>query len=267
MENKKRLFFGLEVHSPWPENMGPGKIIQVSNRHVTLAFLGEIDPSKLESHMTSIPLPPFNSGLTGIFDKCLFLPHRHPRLVAWEINWLTHQRVLEHYVKALHIWLENHEFFMKKEESFLSHVTICRRPSHYSHWRNSFTVLPLYISHLHLYESLGNSEYKSRWTYSLPIPFEELDHTADIAYSIKGENYNELYIHALIALAFKYPLLLNFFEDKAQINDLDDVIIALNQIITKADASEGCPLKAISFHGKLEEIDQGIKKWEMVVDV
>jgi hypothetical protein len=124
----------------------------------------------------------------------------------------------------------------------------------------------MFINGLHLYESVGNLMYESLWSFPLIAPFEEMEHTADIAFLIRGENLRQLYKNARIALAFRFPKLLNYDTPMEYIADLDDIVIALNSIVTQADAEEGCPYKAVSFHGHLIQ-NAGYFSWEMIVDV
>ena len=78
-EDRKRLFFALEVQAPWPQPMPAGRRLDEMHRHMTVAFLGVVDYGILQPALAEIPKLPFQIGLTGIFDQCLFLPERHPR--------------------------------------------------------------------------------------------------------------------------------------------------------------------------------------------
>lgn len=262
----KKLFFGLEVHSPWPEQLPQGRIIEKTDRHLTLAFLGPIVFSKIQEILPLLPLPPFQVGLVGSFDHCLFLPLKHPHVAAWHVHWLEPAEVLESYQKQLVKWLKSYQFSVNEYDQFLPHVTICRDPIHQSEWEQSFVSLPLIISHLHLYESLPHSKYKPIWSHHFLPPFEEVEHTADLAFLIYGENLNQLYCHAYIALAFKFPPLMGLFIPIEIEEGVNDIIMHLNEAISKADINIGCPFKAVSFHGEIEE-ENNILKWEMIIDV
>jgi hypothetical protein len=97
-------------------------------------------------------------------------------------------------------------------------------------------------------------------------PFEEKEHTADLAFIVRGQTPQELHRNAQLALSFKFPMLLPFFSKNLQ-TTLDGIIIALNEMVGSADAACGSPLKAISFHGQIKEDAYQILHWEMIVDV
>ena len=78
-----RLFFGFEVHSPWPETFAGGKLIKEDLRHITLAFLGNTPKDKVPNLIKEIPRPSWSLGHVGIFDQILFLPESRPRVVSF----------------------------------------------------------------------------------------------------------------------------------------------------------------------------------------
>ncbi len=267
MQETKRLFFGLDLSAPWPAQLPHGRVLNEEDRHLTLAFLGNASVSKLMEILPSMPLPPCRIGFGGLFDQCLFLPKRCPHVVAWHIQWLKERPSLSLYQQQLAEWLKNNDFSVSEKESFLPHVTLCREPFHISHWKEAFSPLPLYTRSLHLYESLGHSRYRSCWHLPFKPPFEEKEHTADIAFTILGQDLEQLYLHAYLAMAFKFPPLLDYFNSESVLSNLDDVVIELNHVITRADMDIGCPFKAISFHGVIQQDEEGDLKWEMIVDV
>jgi hypothetical protein len=122
------------------------------------------------------------------------------------------------------------------------------------------------VKGLHLYKSMGNLEYQSLWEMPLLPPFEELEHTADLAFHIRGSTVQQLHTHAQLALAFKFPPLVSCFTQKTQ-NSLKEIIISLNEMISQADMEFGCPFKAVSFHGEIKEDAQKLLHWNMIVDV
>lgn len=266
-ENEKRLFFGIEVSAQWPSKMPQGRILDPAHRHMTLAFLGLADYPKLQKHLSTFPKPSFNCGLVGKFNECLFLPPRHPHVVAWNASWGEDAAALVAFQKTLISWLQEGGFNPDtRHEEWLPHVTICRSPFNYKQWRRSFSELPFIAKDIHLFESMGNLKYMPVWSYPLKSPFEEIEHTADLAFRIFGENLAQIHSHATYALAFKFPSLLPFISFPFESHDLDDVIITLNDIIAKADAKIGCPIKAISFHGEIKKEDN-LLMWEMIIDV
>jgi 2'-5' RNA ligase len=265
-EEIKRLFFGLEVLAPWPHEFPKGRLLADSCRHLTLAFLGQTSYTQLQTLLPTLPAFPLQVGLVGTFDQCLFLPEKQPHVVAWHVKWLEDVQPLEAFRHDLVAWLKKADIPVDEKNSFLPHVTICRSPQEKDKWQAAFKPLPLIVKDLHLYESLGNCTYKPIWSSQTQLPFEEIEHTADIAFRIWGKDITQMQLHAYAALAFKFPPLLDYFSYVQKANDLDDIVIGLNEIVAKADEELGCPYKAISFHGQLKEVDQ-ILTWEMIVDV
>lgn len=195
--------------------------------------------------LDGFPKPAFSVGLAAVFDRPLFLSH----VVAWHVDWLEEGLVA--YQKKLieHLHLE---------DRFLSHVTIARKPCDEPAWKKAFFPLPLYVKNLHLYESLGNSHYKSVWEHAIQAPFEEIEHTADLAFLVRPPHF----LHAQLALAFYFPAFIRYL-DHRKVEGLEAVVQALNAMIAKVDGEIGCPLKAISFHG----VETRSEEWEMIVDV
>ncbi len=264
---EKRLFFGMEVSSPWPSKYPNGNIIKENNRHLTLSFLGSIDYEIVNSMLEDFPKPPFDISKCGIFDKCVFLPEKHPNVVAWHIEWLDGIEI-EGYAKEIANWIKNNNIKLHNENrKFLSHVTLCRKPDNVEAWEKSFVRLPMITKNINLYESLGNSNYNVLWSYNILKSFEEIEHTADLAFSIRGKNILEIFTNAKIALSFKFPEIINYFSEDVPINSIEDVMVSLNDLISIADQNTGCPFKAVSLHGDLKKDKHDIFSWEMLVDV
>ena len=267
MQDIKRLFFGLSIEAPWPSEFPPGRLLEEPYRHLTLAFLGEIELSKILKILPSIPSFPQKIGFAGRFNQLLFLPPRHPHAVAWQIEWLLEGGQLDQYQQALTEWLKNSGVPLSEKNSFLPHVTICRSPFDIKPWKKNFSPLPLFTTSLHLYESLGSSHYQSLWSHALIPPFEEIEHAADIAFQVIGESFQQLYLHASLAIAFNFPPFLDFIGPPQVISNLDRCVMALNETLSRLDVEMGSPFKAISFHGDAEITENGLMKWEMIVDV
>lgn len=249
---RKRLFLCVEVVAPWPEDLPKGRLLLEADRHLTLVFLGEIalDLTILDS----MPKPPFEIGIAGIFDKPLFLPSHSPRVAAWHVKWLEGEDLILQFQKTVADWF-------KKKGEFLSHVTIAREPFVISEWKRTFKPLPLFTKNIHLCESLGHSRYKVLWQIPIHAPFEEIEHTADIAFHIRGKTLAQISLHAQLALSFYFPPLLPFFDFK-DVQSLDELISLLNSIVARADQELGCPFKGVSYHGTVQN-----DIWEMIVDV
>lgn len=262
----KRLFFGFEVHAPWPEEFPSGRMLAPSDRHMTVAFLGNVSYAKVTGLLQEFPKPPFTIGSGGIFDKCLFLPDRHPHAVAWRVQFCNSSSTVNEYQTECVNWLEAQGFSLRNAESFLPHVTLCRTPFKEKQWQQSFATLPFYIKDFHLYDNLGNSIYRPVWTIPLQSPFEVLEHKADMLFLIRGETIRQLYWHAQIALSFHYPLLTPYISEEIKVEEIEEVVTALNALVSRADQEIGCPFKAVSFHGELLRDEYGLKL-EMIIDV
>lgn len=265
-EDIKRLFFGVEIHAPWPTHLPKGRLLDEKHRHLTLAFLGNIPYPPLREMLNHFPKISINIGSVGYFDSCLTLPPHHPHVVAWHARWLDLQCPIIHFQKILSDWLISHEYSLD-HRAWKPHVTLCREPFDAHVWMKDFIPLPFYANGIHLYESVGNLNYIPIWSYPIKAPFEEINHTADMAFIIHGENLQQLYHHAFTALAFKAPEFIQFFVPVENFNHLDDVIIALNGIVSRADSEIGSPLKAVSFHGEIVPLQNSLLQWEMIVDV
>jgi 2'-5' RNA ligase len=255
-----RLFFGFELSCPWPEQYPRGRLLAEEHRHVTVAFLGNVKEAPLLESLPQLPLPSFSTAPVGIFDTLLFLPEENPRVVSWHVQWLLHEQEIVVYRNALLDFLQRLHYSIDRRP-FLSHLTVARAPFDQEKWKEAFTPLPCFVKALHLYETTGSLQYTSLFSMPLHPPFEEFDHTADIAFTIYGSSYTQLYLHAALALSFKFPPLLFYFQQE-HLKNLLDVVRSLNHLIARADAEQGCPFKAVSHHGEFRD-----HKWEMIVDV
>lgn len=266
MENLslKRLFFGLEMCSPWPEKLPRGRILPEESRHLTLAFIGQCDPSRLGSILDLFPLNHLRLGFCGFFDDLLFLPQNKPRVVCWHPTFLSQADPLFAWQGAIADWLRSAGYSIETRP-FLPHVTLARSPFQVKQWEIAFHPLPFYGFRVHLYESVGHLRYVPLWTHALLPPFEEIAHTADQAFVIRGENLKELYEHAFTALAFEFHELLAY-HSREEVKSLDEVIALLNHCLAKADSEVGAPFKAVCYSGEITE-KEGLLKWEMIIDV
>lgn len=267
---KKRLFLAFEVDAPWPQNLPPGRIVPAKTRHMTLAFLGNCDHKVLLSLLNEMPMPPIKVGAAGEFDKVLFLPdEKSPNVCAWHSNLFEKTKELSDYQQTVCSWLQERGIFLSDyKRKWLLHVTVCRKPFDLLLWEQDFCRLPMFLKALHLYESEGNLQYTPLWTHPFHLPFEEIDHTADIAFKILADDFQGLYIHAKLALCYTYPPFLKYFneENVPLFNSIEEIIIQLNFAISHADGEIGLPFKAVSFHGDIQT--KGLLLyWEMIVDV
>ncbi len=269
----KRLFFGFHLDAPWPLQLPKGRIIASHFRHMTLAFLGEMPFDQIEPLFAQFPKPTFSIGPTGIFDRVIFLPKHFARVVAWHMQWMEDAEVMESFQKTLALWLHEKNLLPPgKERPFLPHATICRKPFSRSVWARHFSSIPFMVTGFHLYESLGDLQYSSLWEYPLLLPFEEIPHTADLAFKIRGKDFSDLYLHAQIALLFTFPKLTPTICKKEPFSSLEEVIARLNKWISYVDQTMGSPIKAISYHGDAILCTDSVRahtflEWEMIVDV
>lgn len=263
---QKRLFFGFEVDAQWPQDLPKGRILDERHRHMTAAFLGNIDYDLFLKILPSIPKPSMRVGLAAQLDACLFLPEHHPRVVAWHVKWIDDGSPLLSYQKSLVKWLKSNQYHVDDRE-FLPHVTLCRSPFYPREWKKGFSPLPCGITNLHLYESTGHLQYIPLWTYSIQSPFEEIEHTADIAFNIYGENIKQLHTHSQIALATRFPPLLRYLSKDIDVKSIAEIVADLNSTIARADTEIGCPLKAVSYHEDVQMDQNQVVRWEMIIDV
>lgn len=263
----KRLFLAFRVIAPWPEAYPPGRLIRESDRHMTLAFLGQVDLNALVETLFRFPAPPFYLGFTGYFDKVLFLPPKHQRVVAWNALLETGNEEVVVWQKKLTSWLKEEGFPPSGgSNEWLSHTSLCRSPFNPVEWKDAFYPIPFAFHEIILYESVGSLVYQPRWVYRLKPPFEEISHTADLAFRIRGRNMKEISKHAKTALAFRSPELLRYEQHQDDI-ELYDLIKHLNDSISACDSDIGCPIKSVSYHGELQSTSDGLIEWEMIADV
>ncbi len=252
-----RLFIALEVRANWPEELPHGRLIHEDERHMTLAFLGEKDLKKTVDELKELDISELTIGPTGIFDKCLRLHNT----LCWHVDILTQKEPLYNLQQVL-----TRHFVPDETRDFLPHVTVARKPFDTQQWQSAFTAQPMYGFRIHLYESMGNLTYLPRYTKELLAPFEEKEHTADIAYIVRGHTVTDLYRNAAIALSCTYAPFVQFIERDTH-STLNDVIRSLNKMIALADSAHGAPIKAVSYHGDILEREDNVLEWEMIVDV
>ncbi len=266
--NQKRLFFAYNVSAPWPEKFPRGRLISTLQRHMTLSFLGTVDYEHLLSILENLPPCTSCIGSVGVFDQCLFLPNKQANVVAWHGKLIGDTAKIINFQKSLTLWSQLEGYSHDDiEREWLPHVTIARQPFDAAAWENVFKPLPFMLGDFCLYESLGNLNYAPIWKRSVTPPFEEIEHTADVAFNVYGQSLEQIYLHAMIAISFIFPPMLLYLEQNLKVNSLDDIIIFLNQFVYRADCSIGCPFKAVSFHGDLQILTNNILKWEMIIDV
>ncbi len=262
----QHFFLGMEITAPWPNVWPEGHLIEEQQRHLTIAYLGHLLPEDFLSHSVSFPKPLLEIALAAHFDQPLFLPTRSPHAAAWHVLWYQPEHWASLYQRVL-AWLIQSGLSVPQKDP-LPHVTLARTPFQCKAWEAAFSPLPLYAGTIHLYESLGHSHSKIHWSYPLLAPFEELEHTADRAFLVRGHTWSEIYLHAQLAMSFLSPTYLPFLQ-MLSLESEDAVIFALNQRITAMDIAEGSPFKAVSLHGGSRFIQalSPLLEWEMILDV
>jgi len=266
MNDEMRLFLGFEALAPWPSQFPNGRMIETKSRHITTAFFGNTSLFRLTSLLDDMPKPPWNVGTVGIFDKVLFLPHNHPRVVALNAPPLTHSDPFFSYQMHLTTWFEEKNYQLDKRD-FLPHVTLARSPFNATEWKNLFSPLPYFTSSLHLYKSLGNLQYEIIWSHQIKPPFTEIEHVADIAFQISGQTPEEIHQNAQIALSFHCPEILPYLKRENLSKSLPQIMMDLNDLVSLADQEIGTPFKAVSYHGDLLQNKNGTLTWMMIIDV
>ena len=236
----KRVFFAFKVKAPWPKSFPSGRLLAENDRHLTIAFLGNIDDTNLIHSISSFPKPPFRVGLTGWFDKLKFLPPRRANVACWHARFFDNSYDLAGYQIEIAEWLKMHQYKFKVHKGpFLPHVTLCRRPFSFTEWRNAFKPL----TDLNLYESIGGLNYKPIWKLPIIPPFER--NSKEASYVIYGESHKQLYANAYAAKAFESKNHLgakpyaNFEEEKESIIFLEKIYGNQWNLKDKPTYSEG----------------------------
>ena len=193
----KRIFFGFEVFAPWPEELPEGRVLESQNRHLTVAFLGSVELEKIQELTDTLPKPAFPMAPSGMFNQCLFLPKGRENVVAWNIKFISGEEEFIAYEKTLSDFLLEKKWIRKAD--FLPHVTLSRKPFDREKWEQEFEPLPCYLKNFHLYESVGNLEYRPIWSLVIPPPLEEILHTADRGFILYGKNIQDLFLHAQVS--------------------------------------------------------------------
>ncbi len=263
-DDDRRLFFGLEVQSPWPSILPEGRVLGEGHRHLTLAFLGNTFYPTLRDQLPLLPAPVFHIGPVGVFNTCLFLPEKDPRVVAWHVQWLG-DRAVETYQDVLTAWLSENGYGLESRP-FLPHVTMARPPFSQEDWKASFSPLPLYLSALHLYESVGPMRYEPVWSLPFSRPFEPLQGEGG-RFLIRGTYIAQLQTHAEIALAFACPALAALLPLHDHPTSVEEVVAHLNRLLKIAAQEVALPFRSVLSEGRLRKGDNGSLEWEMILEM
>lgn len=258
----KRLFFGYEVEAPWFSPMPKGRILAQENRHLTLAFLGEVSYEKLFQQLDEAPKFPFSVGAAGICLELIYLPKRRANALALNFKWLTQEALMLRFQQELVIWLQDKGYSAAHStEQFLPHVTLARRPFDSLAWDETFYPIPLITTHLHLYESVGSMCYKPLWSRRVlsPIVRKDLSDDSQVVFSLKGCSYEDLWTHAWLALGFIWPEVVFEIVEGWRFENQKDAENKLNRILKTSGSPGSVTLKGLGL------IQGGVLSCEMLV--
>lgn len=256
----ERFFIAFIVDAPWPRELPPARLLVPEERHLTLAFIGKDEREKIVHSFQALAELSLPFGFCGYFDSILFLPKNSSRVVAYHAQ-IPNEEELNEFVRKVH-----ERMFLLMPRKWLPHVTIGRSPFEKKEWQKVFAQIPFNVSSLGLFESIGNLRYKLLSEISLVPMIEKVEHTADIAFLLRGKTIFDLFYHALISLAFDDSGFLSYLENMKDVSSIDEIIFELNRFIREIDTERGCLFKAVSFHGALKKIRE-LYEWEMIVDV
>jgi 2'-5' RNA ligase len=262
----KRLFFAFKVEAPFYEKIYPARHLDKEDIHVTIVFIGNWPIEKYQEIKKNIPLSPFSFAPSAIGDKLLLLPFDNPSCMTMHLTLRDEEKkkledfrcILINYIASFDIQIEL--------RPLLLHTTLARKPFDASIWLKHFKKVPILLTKFCLYESVGQLKYNILWEQNLMRPFEEVDHTAGIAFAIYGHCIQDLYINAQMALSFLNPDFTQFINYK-KIDSLEKIIHELNKTISLVNIEQRCPIKAISMHGNIEKTEKNLLKWLMIADI
>lgn len=236
-EGKHRLFFGFEVETP-DLDLAPGKYLAKKDRHITLAFLGEVDLNTILAHLNHLPKPDFTDGFMGIFTEVLFFPPSHPTSAVYKATFPKKERSIRMFQQRLVDWLKILGLPpTDPEREWLPHVTFARKPFDPKQWREAFHSCPFSVSKLHLYESMGDSKYEPRWTYALNPVYDQT--------KVRGKDFQEWLFHIQAALSMRHPKLWEFFQDTSEPRSHREAYQMINKGIAAANAKYGMGIPAL----------------------
>lgn len=258
--DEKRLLFGFEAHAPWPKTLPDTKTLKAKNRHLTLLFFGNTSYKKIHEHIRYMPKPFFRVGPVAISDSGLTLPNRSPDVMTWHVDPFGFDPIEEYQKMILDYFLE--KGYALDEKKFIKHITLGKSAALKKGAKTSFTPLPLYFTNLHLYESLHGDRYEPIWTYDLLPPFEEKE---EGRFALYGENFQQVFLNAQIALAFKFPALVPFLDASYEVRNLHDGGIRLTTLVNQAYREANIPIERALFPDSGKE-EKGLLTWELRVE-
>lgn len=258
--DEKRLLFGFEAHAPWPEVLPDLKTLKAKHRLLTLLYFGDVSYKKLHDVIRYMPKPPFRVGPVAISDACLCLPNRAPDIITWHVHHFGEDPINDYQHQIVEYFTQNGYDFEKKK--YIKHITLGKSAALRNEMKKNFRPLPLYFSNLHLYESHKGEQYEPIWTYDLFPPFEE---QKDGQFILYGESFQQVFLNAQIALAFKCPELVPFLDPSYQVRNLQDGGIRLTTILNQAYRAIKIPIENATFPESGKQ-SKGLLSWPLQVE-
>jgi 2'-5' RNA ligase len=194
----KNLFLAFEIKGQWPASFPKARLIPDAYRHLTLAFIGPYDNSSVMNVVPTIPRFKDTISPSGRLDNLIFLPPGIERIAVLIPQFFDMPAVMNYQKEVSGDLLR--KLGLQEKRSFLPHVSIARAPFDHKEWKEISWNIPFYVSSLSLYQTVASLRYDILWKQPYTPPFDEIDHTADLAYTIRGRNLSELFSHALLCL-------------------------------------------------------------------
>jgi 2'-5' RNA ligase len=215
-KNYKRVFIALKVFSNWKDNQVKGRIIDRKWRHITLAFLGQTEISKLLKFVEEIPaIWDLEIPIFGYFNKLLLLPPFKARVLGLNPLFFENTEKIFTFQQTLTNELAQVGLLNQKSVNWLPHVSLVRAPFNYLSYSKHFFNFPFYCESIVIYESLGHLKYKELLSYPLKEPFtiSETENSILIkAFGLKSEQLNfSLYLGLIKFSGLNLHLNIDFF--------------------------------------------------------
>lgn len=256
----KRLLFGFEALAPWPDVLPDEKTLKARKRHLTLLFFGNTSYKKMYQHIRYMPKPFFRLGPVAVADSFLSLPHRSSNVLTWHVESFG-ENLIDEYQRVIFDYFEEKGYPLEGKK-FIKHITLGKNGSIIQEIKKNFHPLPLCFLNLHLYEKHQDEHYEPIWTYDLLPPFEEVE---EGHFFIHGESFQQLFLNAQIALAFKCPEFVPFLDQTYQVRNLQDGGVRLTTLINQAYRAVKLPIKKAIFpDGGYER--NGLATWDLFVE-
>ena len=163
-ENHRRLFIAVPLPESVKEDLKknlsrlPGKKVIEDKWHFTLAFLGNVKETQLESLFQLFSEIPFPKSFEVVFTKLGAFPHSHSARVLW-VGVDKGEEELDNLYQSFNIALEK-AHFRTESRPFIPHLTISRfrHPENISKWieKQPFHKVKFFAERVVLYQSIMN---------------------------------------------------------------------------------------------------------------